>query len=183
MFNNFKVSVSQTFTYLIVSIIVGWYRYVSCVVGCPIEGPVSTDKVAYVARELQQMGCYEISLGDTIGVGTPGKLISFATLISDSSMSLVSSTLTRLYLQWNQDVQKTMPNSFEAIKALESILEVQVLIRERLLSGSVAPMLEAVMDEVPTDKLAVHLHDTYGQALANILVALQVLLISKVLHS
>lgn len=84
--------------------------YVSCVVGCPVEGAVHPSKVAYVAKELYDMGCSEISLGDTIGVGTP---------------------------------------------------------------GSVLPMLEAVMSVVPVDKLAVHFHDTYGQALANILVSLQ----------
>ncbi|KAH9314246.1 hypothetical protein KI387_022873, partial [Taxus chinensis] len=84
--------------------------YVSCVVGCPVEGPVSPSKVAYVAKELYVMGCYEISLGDTIGVGTPGTVI---------------------------------------------------------------PMLEAVTSIVPVEKLAVHFHDTYGQSLANILVALQ----------
>ncbi|CAN1250345.1 Hydroxymethylglutaryl-CoA lyase, mitochondrial, partial [Linum perenne] len=46
--------------------------YVSCVVGCPEEGAISPSKVAYVAKALYDMGCYEISLGDTIGVGTPG---------------------------------------------------------------------------------------------------------------
>lgn len=83
----------------------------SCVLGCPYEGKVSPLKVADVARRLYEMGCYEISLGDTIGVGTP---------------------------------------------------------------GGMAEMLEAVMKAVPVDALAVHCHDTYGQALANILVALQV---------
>lgn len=47
--------------------------YVSCVLGCPYEGEVSVAKVAEVAKTLYQMGCYEISLGDTIGVGTPLK--------------------------------------------------------------------------------------------------------------
>ncbi|XP_030453124.2 uncharacterized protein LOC115674763 isoform X1 [Syzygium oleosum] len=84
--------------------------YISCVVGCPVEGKVPPTKVAYVAEKLYDMGCSEISLGDTIGVGTP---------------------------------------------------------------GSVVPMLEAVMNVVPVDKLAVHFHDTYGQALSNILVSLQ----------
>ncbi|CAM0151358.1 unnamed protein product [Urochloa decumbens] len=84
--------------------------YVSCVIGCPVEGAIDPSKVAYVAKELYNMGCSEISLGDTIGVGTP---------------------------------------------------------------GSVAAMLEAVMSFVPVDKIAVHFHDTYGQALANILVSLQ----------
>ncbi|CAL9755481.1 unnamed protein product [Musa acuminata subsp. burmannicoides] len=84
--------------------------YVSCVVGCPVEGAVPPEQVAYVAKELYEMGCYEISLGDTIGVGTPGTVI---------------------------------------------------------------PMLEAAMSLIPIDKLAVHFHDTYGQSLSNILVALQ----------
>jgi hydroxymethylglutaryl-CoA lyase len=47
--------------------------YVSCVLGCPYEGEIPLDAVVAVARELFAMGCYEISLGDTIGVGTPGK--------------------------------------------------------------------------------------------------------------
>ncbi|XP_024974376.1 hydroxymethylglutaryl-CoA lyase, mitochondrial-like isoform X2 [Cynara cardunculus var. scolymus] len=84
--------------------------YVSCVVGCPMEGAVHPTKVAYVAEELLKMGCDEISLGDTIGVGTP---------------------------------------------------------------GSVIPMIEAVKSVVPLEKLAVHFHDTYGQALSNILISLQ----------
>ena len=47
--------------------------YVSCVLGCPYEGEVAPAKVAEVAGALADMGCYEVSLGDTIGVGTPGK--------------------------------------------------------------------------------------------------------------
>lgn len=47
--------------------------YVSCVLGCPYEGDVAMDKVAEVAKELFTLGCYEISLGDTIGTGTPGR--------------------------------------------------------------------------------------------------------------
>jgi hydroxymethylglutaryl-CoA lyase len=47
--------------------------YISCVLGCPYEGAVAPQKVAEVARALYDMGCYEISLGDTIGTGTPGK--------------------------------------------------------------------------------------------------------------
>ncbi|KAJ1432091.1 Pyruvate carboxyltransferase [Sesbania bispinosa] len=49
--------------------------YVSCVVGCPVEGPIAPSKVAYVAKELHDMDCFEISLGDTIGVGTPGTVV------------------------------------------------------------------------------------------------------------
>jgi isopropylmalate/homocitrate/citramalate synthase len=47
--------------------------YVSCVLGCPYEGEVKPERVAEVAAALHEMGCYEVSLGDTIGVGTPGK--------------------------------------------------------------------------------------------------------------
>jgi hydroxymethylglutaryl-CoA lyase len=47
--------------------------YVSCVLGCPYEGDVAPRRVADVAAALYEMGCYEVSLGDTIGVGTPGK--------------------------------------------------------------------------------------------------------------
>ncbi len=84
--------------------------YVSCVMGCPYEGPTDPQKVSNVAKALLKMGCYEISLGDTIGVGTPADI-------------------------------------------------------ERLLA--------VLLSQIPATKLAVHMHDTYGQALANVLVALQ----------
>lgn len=79
--------------------------YISTVIGCPYEGPIKPEAVADVARKLLDIGCYEISLGDTIGVGTP-------------------------------------------VKAQR--------------------MLQAVAAVVPMERLAVHFHDTYGQALANI---------------
>ncbi|KAM8860166.1 3-hydroxy-3-methylglutaryl-CoA lyase, cytoplasmic isoform 5-T5 [Spinachia spinachia] len=85
-------------------------KYVSCALGCPLEGHIEPSKVCEVAKRLYEMGCYEISLGDTIGVGTPGSMFK---------------------------------------------------------------MLQSVMAEVPTSALAVHCHDTYGQALPNILTALQ----------
>jgi hydroxymethylglutaryl-CoA lyase len=84
--------------------------YVSCVLGCPYEGHIAPQKVAEVSQRLIEMGCYEVSLGDTIGVGTPVKT---------------------------------------------------------------QQMLDSVLSTIPKDKLAVHFHDTYGQALANILIALQ----------
>jgi hydroxymethylglutaryl-CoA lyase len=84
--------------------------YVSTVLGCPYQGEVPLADVVRVARELHAMGCYEISLGDTIGVGTP---------------------------------------------------------------GTARAMLKAVASELPIDALAVHFHDTYGQALANILACLE----------
>ncbi len=49
--------------------------YVSCVVACPYEGPVAKAKVAEVAKRLNELGCYEVSLGDTIGVGTPATVL------------------------------------------------------------------------------------------------------------
>jgi hydroxymethylglutaryl-CoA lyase len=52
---------------------IGVRGYVSCVLGCPYEGAIDSRDVARVAERLYTMGCYEISLGDTIGVGTPGK--------------------------------------------------------------------------------------------------------------
>ncbi|GAB1072298.1 hydroxymethylglutaryl-CoA lyase [Shewanella chilikensis] len=84
--------------------------YVSCVLGCPYDGEIAPAEVARVADILHQLGCYEISLGDTIGVGTP-------------------------------------------LKARK--------------------MLETVADRVPVERLALHFHDTYGQALANILACLE----------
>jgi hydroxymethylglutaryl-CoA lyase len=84
--------------------------YISCVLGCPYEGEVTAEAVARVAIRLVEVGCYEISLGDTIGVGTPGKAQA---------------------------------------------------------------MIETVAARVPVGKLAVHFHDTYGQALANVLAALE----------
>lgn len=60
---------------LMLAILIG--RYVSCAMGCPVEGTVPPEKVAYVAKKLYDMGCSEISLGDTIGVGTPGRIRPF----------------------------------------------------------------------------------------------------------
>ena len=79
--------------------------YVSCVLGCPFDGEIRPQAVADVANKLWDLGCYEISLGDTIGIGTP-------------------------------------------VKAKE--------------------MLRAVAAYVPAGHLAMHFHDTYGQALANL---------------
>lgn len=84
--------------------------YVSTVLGCPYQGDVPVADVVRVARRMHDLGCYEISLGDTVGMGTP-------------------------------------------VKARE--------------------MLRAVADAVPMSALAVHFHDTRGQALANILACLE----------
>ena len=84
--------------------------YVSTVLGCPYQGEVPLAEVVRVARSLHAMGCYEISLGDTIGVGTPARARA---------------------------------------------------------------MLRAVAAEVPMTALAIHFHDTYGQALANVLACVE----------
>ncbi len=84
--------------------------YVSTVLGCPYQGDVPLADVVRVAKRLHDLGCYEISLGDTIGIGTPGKARA---------------------------------------------------------------MLKAVAQHVPIDALAVHFHDTRGQALANILACIE----------
>jgi hydroxymethylglutaryl-CoA lyase len=84
--------------------------YVSCVLGCPYEGEVPLDAVTAVSGRLFDLGCAEISLGDTIGVGTPGRAQS---------------------------------------------------------------LIDSVTQRVPLDRIAVHFHDTYGQALANILACLE----------
>jgi hydroxymethylglutaryl-CoA lyase len=84
--------------------------YVSCVLGCPYQGDVEASEVIRVCNTLIDMGAYEVSLGDTIGVGTP--------------------------------------------------LKTQQL-------------LQACLVDIPKEKIAVHFHDTYGQALANILSSLQ----------
>jgi hydroxymethylglutaryl-CoA lyase len=84
--------------------------YISCVLGCPYEGAVAEDRVVEVAQALFELGCYEVSLGDTIGVGTP------------------------------------------------------VAARR---------MLWAVAGECGMERLAVHFHDTRGQALANIFACLE----------
>lgn len=57
--------------------------YVSCVVGCPYEGEIAAAQVAKVAKQLADMGAYEISLGDTIGVGTPNKIRSMLQAVAD----------------------------------------------------------------------------------------------------
>ncbi|MEM1188966.1 MAG: hydroxymethylglutaryl-CoA lyase [Pseudomonadota bacterium] len=84
--------------------------YLSCVLGCPYEGVISPLDVLRVSERLLALGCYEVSLGDTIGTGTP---------------------------------------------------------------GSMAGLLETLLPELGSSQLALHCHDTYGQALANILVGLQ----------
>ena len=84
--------------------------YISCVLGCPYQGEVPLENVVNLAEKMLEMGCYEISLGDTIGIGTP----------------------------------------LQAKK-----------------------MVETVAEKVPVSNLALHFHDTRGQALANIYACLE----------
>ena len=58
--------------------------YVSCVVACPYDGPIAPEKVAYVAARLHEMGSYEVSLGDTIGAGTPGSVLRMLEAVAAS---------------------------------------------------------------------------------------------------
>lgn len=94
--------------------------YVSCVIACPYQGPVAPTQVAHVVQQMAALGCDEISLGDTIGVGTPGTTLPMLQAVQDCLGHNTSHTLR---------------------------------------------------DSTPS--LAVHFHDTYGQALANIVVSLE----------
>ena len=57
--------------------------YISCVTDCPYDGETSPDKVAWMAEQLFEAGCYEISLGDTIGQGTPEKIVAMLNAVLD----------------------------------------------------------------------------------------------------
>ncbi|GMY15995.1 hydroxymethylglutaryl-CoA lyase, mitochondrial isoform X2 [Fagus crenata] len=78
--------------------------YVSCVVGCPVEGAISPSKVAYVAKELYDMGCFEISLGDTIGVGTPGTVVPML----EAVMAVVP--VEKLAVHFHDTYGQSLPN-------------------------------------------------------------------------
>ncbi|CAK8565332.1 unnamed protein product [Lathyrus sativus] len=78
--------------------------YVSCVVGCPVEGSVPPSKVAYVAKELYDMGCFEISLGDTIGVGTPGTVVPMLL----AAMAVVP--IEKLAVHFHDTYGQSLPN-------------------------------------------------------------------------
>uniref|UniRef100_A0AAA9SM91 Hydroxymethylglutaryl-CoA lyase, mitochondrial n=1 Tax=Bos taurus TaxID=9913 RepID=A0AAA9SM91_BOVIN len=73
--------------------------YVSCVLGCPYEGKISPAKVAEVTKKLYSMGCYEISLGDTIGVGTPGAMKDMlSAVLQEVPVTALANTLTALQM-------------------------------------------------------------------------------------
>ncbi|XP_044484803.1 hydroxymethylglutaryl-CoA lyase, mitochondrial-like isoform X2 [Mangifera indica] len=78
--------------------------YVSCVVGCPVEGEIPPSKVAYVAKELHDMGCFEISLGDTIGVGTPGTIVPML----EAVMAVVP--VEKLAVHFHDTYGQSLPN-------------------------------------------------------------------------
>ncbi|KAI5673800.1 hypothetical protein M9H77_14164 [Catharanthus roseus] len=78
--------------------------YVSCVIGCPTEGAIPPSKVAYVAKELHDMGCFEISLGDTIGVGTPGTVLPML----EAVMAVVP--VEKLAVHFHDTYGQSLPN-------------------------------------------------------------------------
>ncbi|KAL8527379.1 hypothetical protein ACS0TY_005298 [Phlomoides rotata] len=78
--------------------------YVSCVVGCPVEGYISPSKVAYVAKELHDMGCFEISLGDTTGIATPGTVLPML----EAVMAVVP--VEKLAVHFHDTYGQSLPN-------------------------------------------------------------------------
>ncbi|KAK1317552.1 hypothetical protein QJS10_CPA05g00689 [Acorus calamus] len=94
--------------------------YVSCVVGCPEEGPVPPSKVAYVAKELYDMGCFEISLGDTIGVGTPGTVIPML----EAVMSVVP--VEKLAVHFHDTYGQSLPNILVSLQMGVSVVDSSV---------------------------------------------------------
>ncbi|GLT54241.1 hypothetical protein SLA2020_274560 [Shorea laevis] len=78
--------------------------YVSCAVGCPAEGAIAPSRVAYVAKELYDMGCFEISLADTIGVGTPGTVVPML----EAVMAVVP--VERLAVHFHDTYGQSLPN-------------------------------------------------------------------------
>nr|XP_027080200.1 hydroxymethylglutaryl-CoA lyase, mitochondrial-like [Coffea arabica]XP_027080208.1 hydroxymethylglutaryl-CoA lyase, mitochondrial-like [Coffea arabica] len=78
--------------------------YVSCVIGCPVEGAVPPSKVAYVAKELYDMGCFEISLGDTIGVGTLGTVLPMLEAV------MVVVPVEKLAVHFHDTYGQSLPN-------------------------------------------------------------------------
>ena len=94
--------------------------YVSCVLGCPYEGEIATDKVARVARRLYDMGCYEISLGDTVGVGTPLK----AQRMIDAVAQLVP--VEKLAAHFHDTYGQALANLFAVLQQGVSVIDSSV---------------------------------------------------------
>lgn len=90
--------------------------YISCVLGCPYEGEVPAVKVADVAKQLYDFGCYEISLGDTIGVGTPGKTkVLFETVAEKVPMDKLAGHFHDTYGQALANVYAALECGVDAI--------------------------------------------------------------------
>lgn len=79
-------------------------RYVSCVIACPVGGATDPAKVAYVAKELYTMGCSEISLGDTTGVGTPGVLLVLSAYAMPNPFVALSRFLDSTWRDWPKTI-------------------------------------------------------------------------------
>ncbi|KAG9454886.1 hypothetical protein H6P81_007790 [Aristolochia fimbriata] len=94
--------------------------YVSCVVGCPVEGPVPPSNVARVAKELFDMGCFEISLGDTIGVGTPGTVVPMLQAV----MAVVP--VDKLAVHFHDTYGQSLPNILVSLQMGISTLDSSV---------------------------------------------------------
>lgn len=94
--------------------------YVSCVLGCPYEGEIATDKVAGVARRLYDMGCYEISLGDTVGVGTPLK----AQRMIDAVAQLIP--VEKLAAHFHDTYGQALANLFAVLQQGVSVIDSSV---------------------------------------------------------
>lgn len=95
--------------------------YISCVLGCPYEGEVAVDKVVYVAERLFDMGCYEVSLGDTIGVGTPGKARDMVRAVADR----VGGT-DRLAAHFHDTYGQALANLFAVLQEGVSVVDSSV---------------------------------------------------------
>ncbi|KAJ6905435.1 hydroxymethylglutaryl-CoA lyase [Populus alba x Populus x berolinensis] len=94
--------------------------YVSCVIGCPEEGSIHPSKVAYVAKELHDMGCFEISLGDTIGVGTPGTVA----LMLEAVMAVVP--VEKLAIHFHDTYGQSLPNILVSLQMGISVVDSSV---------------------------------------------------------
>jgi hydroxymethylglutaryl-CoA lyase len=97
---------------------VGVRGYVSCVLGCPYEGAVAPSAVAEVARELHEMGCWEISLGDTIGTGTP--LQTKAMLAEVAKRVPVSRLAGHYHDTWGRALLNVYASLEEGVRAFDS---------------------------------------------------------------
>ncbi|KAH7542165.1 hypothetical protein FEM48_Zijuj02G0044300 [Ziziphus jujuba var. spinosa] len=91
--------------------------YVSCVVGCPVEGEIPPSKVAYVAKALYDMGCFEISLGDTIGVATPGTVVPML----EAVMAVIP--VEKLAVHFHDTYGQSLPNILVSLQMGISVVD------------------------------------------------------------